>query len=162
MNYTVERNENSIQKITWNGVTPIKEETEEKPLATLVIPKIYFQRNLYAKNSKENDLSKNIIFLPTSDLPDQTPGIVLIAGHSGTGAMAYFQNLDQIQTNDILLLLYKNSTYAYEVVERLNDPKTGSIHFFTDPKKDYLILTTCMPHEKGRQLTIIAEKKNSN
>ena len=63
MNNTVERNENSIQKITWNGVTPIKEEIEEKPLATLVIPKIHFQRNLYAKNSKENDLSKNIIFL---------------------------------------------------------------------------------------------------
>lgn len=160
MNFTIERKENSVTNVKWNGIVPFKEENKIPPIATLTINSIGFQRNLYPKESQENDLEKNIIFLKESDMPNRDKGIVLIAGHSGTGPTAFFQTLDKVKIDDEIELTYLNQNYVYRLVNRIVEQKIGLIRFFRNPDKSYLVLTTCMPNEKDKQLVLVAEKKN--
>ena len=160
MNFTIERKENTVTNVTWNGAIPFKEENKIPRIATLTIASIDFQRDLYPKESKENDLEKNIIFLKESDMPDQDKGMVLIAGHSGEGPKAFFQTLDKVKIDDEIELTYLNQNYVYRLVNRIIEQKVGFIRFFRNPDKSYLILTTCMPNEKDKQLILVAEKKN--
>ena len=159
MQIQIEKSGNSIQSITWNGLIPIREEMPI-PIAKLTIPQISLEEPLFAKDSKENNLDKHIIFLKESAMPDEENQIVLIAGHSGIGKNAYFKSLDQLAIGEEVKLTYQNQDYLYTIMNRIIENKIGAIHFFTRPDKSYLVLTTCMPNEKGKQLTLVAEKKS--
>lgn len=156
LNITLERKENNVEAITWNSIIPIQ---EEKEIATLTIKKINLQQKLYPKNSEQNTVEKNLAFLEESDLPDQDNGIVMIAGHSGVGKLAYFKELDKVQPLDKIELLYNKKNYSYIITQYLIQPKDGTINFNVNKEKAYLILTTCMPNIPNQQLVIIAEKE---
>ena len=70
-----------------------KKESKKEYVAILEIPVISFKRGLYNKKSPENNISKNIIFLDESDMPDKKNSKVIIVGHSGAPSNAYFKNI---------------------------------------------------------------------
>ena len=78
----------------------VKEEVkkeEEKELMTLTIPKINFKGKIYNKNSKLNDIDKNIIIMKESSMPDEEEGMIIIGGASGEGIYGDFKELKELE-----------------------------------------------------------------
>ena len=64
-------------------------------LGYLVIPKINMKLGFYDYESKLNDVNKNIELINTG-----ISNTYLIAAHSGTGTLAYFNDLRYLEIND--------------------------------------------------------------
>lgn len=126
---------------------------EELPIGKLVIKKINLEKNLYTITSNKNNIEKNVTILKNSEDPSIENTAFFLAAHSGTGSLAYFQELDKLELNDLIILEYKNKTYKYKVKNIWIDKKNGSI---TVPKENtnQLILTTCHPQKNNYQLII--------
>ena len=139
-----------------NNKTEIKQNklSKEEYIAVLQIPKIDFKRGLYKESSPENRLSKNIIFLNSSDMPDKNNSRVIIVGHSGAPSNAYFKNLYKLVINDKLILYYDNYKYTYKVTDIYEIKKTGTLALESNKGAKTLTLVTC----KGldRQIVIVS------
>ena len=124
----------------------------------LIIEKINFKQPFYPINNKNNTIEKNIEILQESTMPDKDNSIVFIAAHSGEGDIAYFNHLIDLDINDELILYYKNNYYKYKIIEIYEESKNGYIDV-DRYIEDQLILTTCHPYKKNKQLVINAIKK---
>lgn len=142
-------NQESINDIK-NGITTYE--------AYLNIPKINLSQPIYAKDSKENDLDKNIIFIESSDTPLTKNGNVIIAGHSGSATVSFFKNLYKLKNGDIIYLEYKDNIYEYIVTKIYKVKKTGKVEIRRDSNVNSLTLITC--HGVDSQLVIISNLKN--
>ena len=124
----------------------------------LIIEKINLKQQFYNINDENNTIEKNIEILKESIMPDQDNSIVFIAAHSGEGEIAYFNNLIDLDINDELILYYNNYYYKYNIIEIYEESKYGYIDV-DKYKENQLILTTCHPYKKNKQLVINAIKK---
>lgn len=142
-----------------NNVSSIKQTENQKTdqIGTLSIPNIALEQPLYQKESKQNSIDKNVTFLKESTYPNEGKDRVILCAHSGTGKIAFFQELDHLQKNDSIYLTYQDETLTYIVDSIKVTSKDGTISI--PQQKHILVLTTCMPHQPGYQLTIIANKK---
>lgn len=158
-----------FEKINFNIKNPqielniptFKLKEDDEPIGKLIINKININHNLYDINNPQNNVDKNITILSGSTSPELKESIIFIAAHSGTGKTAYFKNLDKLNKNDNITLIYKNKKYNYIVKEKWETNKNG----YLDIQKEninQLILTTCSPNKKNKQLIINCIKKESN
>ncbi|MBQ6323211.1 MAG: hypothetical protein IJI22_00065 [Bacilli bacterium] len=69
----------------------------QETIGQIIIPKLNIKKNLYRIDSKENTIEKNIEILKDSIFPDQENGLMILAAHSGTGDIAYFNELDKLK-----------------------------------------------------------------
>lgn len=127
---------------------------EEKYISILEIPKIKFKRGLYKQDSPENELSKNIIFLDSSDMPDKKNSTVIIVGHSGAPSNAYFKKLYKLNIKDSIYLYYNNVKYTYNVSDIYEIKKNGTLALESNKDNKTLTLVTCKGIDK--QLVIIS------
>ena len=134
---------------------------KEKPIGTLLIKKINLKENFYNKNSNENTIEKHITILKETIFPNKKNSLVLIAAHSGTGKIAYFEELDQLAKNDIINIIYQNKKYTYIVKDIWEEKKNGYININRE-EKPQLVLTTCSPNKEGYQLIVNCTQKESN
>ena len=132
----------------------------EQPIGEIVIPKIGIKKPLFKINSTENNIEKNITILKGSTYPDQENSILYIAAHSGTGIVAFFQDLDKLKLEDKVKIIYHNQEYWYSIINIYEQPKNGFIRGKKEEKKQ-LVLTTCCPNKKNCQLIINAIEKES-
>ena len=73
----------------------------------LIINKINLDEELFSINSSENTIEKHVTILKESIYPDDDNSIMIIAAHSGIGRIAYFNELDKLEINDEIVLIYK-------------------------------------------------------
>lgn len=132
---------------------------KEKPIAKLIINKIKLNEYLYNINSNENNIEKHVTILENSIFPNNSNSIVFIAAHSGTGKIAYFNNLDKLEINDSIKFIYNNKTYTYIVKDIFEENKNGYININKE-FEDQLVLTTCSKN-KNKQLIVNCIKKES-
>jgi LPXTG-site transpeptidase (sortase) family protein len=125
----------------------------------LNIPRLNFIKGLCPKSSKCNNINKNITILNDSDYPNKQKGRVIIAGHSGTGLLAYFNNLNKLQINDQIYLYYANNKYIYHVSNIYEIDKTGKLNILDDKHSSSLILITCKINS-NKQIIIICQGNN--
>lgn len=130
-------------------------EKKELPIAKIIIDKININEEIYHIDSDKNNIEQHVTILKGSNYPD----ILILAAHSGTGKIAYFERLDELNINDEILIHYKNDKNKYIVKKIWEEKKNGKIHIDND--KNQLILTTCSPKHKGYQLIISCTKKES-
>ena len=128
---------------------------EERPIGTLTINKIKLNTDLYDINSPRNNIEEHVTILKDDN------DLIILAAHSGTGKIAYFEELDNLQENDEIILKYKNDISTYYVKNYWEEEKTGYININKEDTKQ-LILTTCSPNKPGYQLIINCIKKESN
>ena len=114
----------------------------------IIIDKINLNEELFPINSDENTIERHV-----SILKDSTKELIIIAAHSGTGPLAYFQNLDKLEINDEIILVIKNKQSIYKVKDIWEEKKNGHININKE-KTNQLILTTCSPNKEGYQLVI--------
>lgn len=126
----------------------------------LTIPKINLTKGFLDYRSTENDVEKNILVVEGSNYPDTDKGNLILAGHSGTGWKAFFNDLYQLQINDIAYINYKNKKYTYSIVNIYTQPKTGKVAIYRDYSKTTLTLITCTNNNSTTQTIYIAELIN--
>ena len=145
----------SILKITKEEKT-----IKKNNFAELIINKINLDEELFSKDSSENNIEKHVTILNESIYPDNDNSIMIIAAHSGIGRIAYFNELDKLEINDEIILIYKDKEYIYIVKDIWEEKKTGYININREKKKQ-LVLTTCSPNKDNYQLIINCIEKES-
>ena len=129
----------------------------EKYLAVLEIPKIKFKRGIYAKNSKLNNVNKNVYLIKESDMPDKEKGNFILAGHSGTAYFSYFKNLTKLFIDDSAYVYYGGRRYEYKLVNNYEIDKNGKASIIRNGEKTVMTLITCK-HGTEKQLVYIFER----
>ena len=146
--------------------TNIYKEQTGKTLSTsigsIIIPQIKLQQPLFPINNKNNTIEKNVAILYMTTEPNEDNSIIFLAAHSGTGKIAYFNNLNQLSIEDEIILIYKSKEYIYKIKNMWEVPKTGNINV-EKTKDNQLVLTTCSEEKENYQLIInsIQIKKES-
>jgi len=137
----------------------IKQVESYNYIGVLEIPKINFKRGFLDINDRNNNVNKNIQILENSTMPDIDGGLLVIAGHSGSGRVAFFRNLDKLKKDDQIYIYYKNIKYIYEVINIYEETKDGDIAI---PKisESSLVLTTCNQKDKTKQVVVISKLIN--
>lgn len=142
------------------------EEVEESPTYTdeyigyLTIPKINLNKGFVDKRSSENDVEKNIMVIDGSTYPDVDKGNFILAGHSGTGWKAFFNELYRLNIGDEAYITYKGKKYTYKITNIYKQPKTGKIAIYRNYDKTTLTLVTCTNYDDTTQTVYIAELEN--
>lgn len=146
-----EDNKNSVFDFEDNNIQILGD--KEQYIAVLEIPKINLKRGVYDKTSEFNTVDKNIEILEDSDMPNINKGNFILAGHSGTGRLAFFNDLDKLDIDDEIIVYYQNIKYVYKIDNIYNVKKDGTIEIY---KKDtnMITLTTCNQENKEEQLII--------
>lgn len=124
---------------------------------SLEIPKLGFKRGFVDVNSADNHVDKNITVVKSSNYPDVDKGNFIIAGHSGSGPLAFFKNLYQLEVGDVAVVNYKNKKYTYRITKIYLQERTGRIAIYRDYDKTTLTLVTCTKDNKTKQTVYIAE-----
>lgn len=132
----------------------------EQPVGRIIIPKIRINQPLYNMNSEKNNVEENVTILKGSIAPNEPNSIMFIAAHSGTGKIAYFENLDDLKENDEVILEWNQEKYYYTIKNIYEQPKDGYINGKIEKKKQ-LVLTTCCPKKNNCQLIINCIQKES-
>ena len=142
------------------------EEEEESDTYTdeyigyLTIPKINLNKGFVDKRSSENDVEKNIMVIEGSNYPNVKKGNFIIAGHSGTGWKAFFNELYCLNIGDEAYVTYKGKKYTYKITNIYKQPKTGKIAIYRNYDKTTLTLITCTNNDDTTQTVYIAELDN--
>ncbi len=139
----------------------INEKIENKNyLAILEIPTINLKRELFAKDSPDNDVSRNLFITASSSFPSSnSDSNLIIAGHSGNGSNAFFKDLYKLKLNSEIKLYYNNKTYTYLIKEIEYQAKTGTL-YLKNAYPDMLTLVTCTENNNKTQTIYYAELKN--
>ena len=144
----------------------IKKPLEEDQLSTevtneyigyLIIPKINLTKGFLDKRSSENDVEKNILVVSGSNYPDTEKGNLILAGHSGTGWKAFFNDLYKLNIGDVAYINYKGKKYIYNIVNIYTQPKVGKLAIYRNYDKTTLTLITCTNNDSTTQTIYIAE-----
>lgn len=156
----VEESENTTQEEVTENVEQ-SQSSEQVPIndeyiGYLEIPKIRLKKGFVRKESKNNDVEKNIFLVDASDYPDKEKGNLIIAGHSGTGWKAFFNDLYQLRIEDLAYVTYKNKRYTYKIEDIYTQKKTGTIELYRDSNRNTLTLVTCTNQDNNSQTVYIA------
>ncbi|MBO5138401.1 MAG: sortase [Bacilli bacterium] len=123
----------------------------------LEIPKINLKKGFVDKDSKDNDVERNLYIATNSSYPDVDKGNFIIAAHSGTGWKAFFNNLYKLSKNDQVIVTYNNKRYTYNIVNIYKQNKTGKIAIYRNYDKTTLTLVTCTNNDDKTQTIYVAE-----
>ena len=126
----------------------------------LTIPKINFTKGFLDSRSKENNVDKNIMVIEGSNYPDVDKGNFMIAGHSGSGWKAFFNELYKLEVGDILYVDYKGKRYTYQLKNIYTQPKTGTLAIYRNYDQTSLTLITCTNNNSKTQTIFISELTN--
>lgn len=130
--------------------------TKEEYIAILEIPSISFKKRIFSKESDLN-IVNNIKVLKESTFPNFKGGNFILAGHSGSGEYAHFNDLHKLKIKDLINLYYNNKKYIFEIINIYEIKKTGQA-IIKDNYNTNLTLITCKGINK--QLIIIADLKS--
>ena len=149
--------------IVSDGEQEVEEEEEDLGEVTnnyigyLSIPKINLKKGFLDKRSPDNDVEKNILVVEGSSYPTKEKGNLILAGHSGTGWKAFFNDLYKLNKGDKAIVTYKGKTYTYKITNIYTQPKVGKIAIYRNYDKTTLTLITCTNHDSKTQTIYIAE-----
>ena len=136
---------------------PQKPNPKTDYIGILEIPKIKLKKGFVEYTSKYNDIKYNVTILKGSQFPDVKNGVLKLAGHSGSGPIAFFKDLYKLSVGDEAIVTYKNKKYTYEIVKIYTQKKQGFVNIYTNPRKTSLSLVTCTKGDKTSQTVYIAE-----
>lgn len=151
--YEINEEENTREEIKEEEEGPVTDEY----IGYLIIPKINLTKGFVDKRSSENNVEKNILVIDGSNYPDVERGNFILAGHSGTGWKAFFNELYQLQTGDEAYVTYKGKKYVYNLVNIYKQPKTGKVAIYRNYDVRTLTLITCTNYDSTTQTIYILE-----
>lgn len=160
--------EEVIEKVEEKPKAEVKEEPKveqvkkEEPVSNeyigyLNIPKINLVKGFMDQRSSKNDVEQNILVVAGSDYPDVKKGNFILAGHSGTGWKAFFNDLYKLEMKDTAFIEYKGKKYIYTITNIYTQPKIGKVSIYRNYDKTTLTLITCTNNDSTTQTIYILE-----
>ena len=135
----------------------LSDEVTNEYIGYLTIPKINLTKGFLDSRSEDNDVEKNIMVVEGSNYPDVEKGNLIIAGHSGTGWKAFFNDLYKLEEGDTAYIDYKGKRYIYNIKNIYTQPKTGKLAIYRNYNQQTLTLITCTNNDSTTQTIYIAE-----
>ena len=132
-------------------IQKINNEVKEEYLGIIKIPKINLVEGFYNINSKNNNINKSVTILKESN--DE---IIYLTAHSGSGYLAFFQDLDKLNIDDFIYIDINGNTYQYVINNIYEEDKNGLITINHNINEKYLVLTTCSKNS-NKQLIITSK-----
>lgn len=123
-------------------------------IAVLEIPKINVKRGLLSIDDRNNNINRNVAILKGSDMPNIENGLLILASHSGSASISYFRHLNKLEMSNQVYIYYQNIKYVYEITNIDRQDKTGNISISKKENETNLVLTTCDPINKNKQVVI--------
>jgi len=117
------------------------------------IPKIKLNTTFF----NNDNLDKNVIILKPSEYPNKENSLLILAGHSGNGKYAYFNNLYKLKKQDIIYVTYNQIKYSYSIVDIYYEKKDGNVNIYKFKDTKTLILITCTNHKKNLQTVYVSK-----
>ena len=154
---TVAENENNQTEEKKEGLSG---EITNDYIGYLNIPKINLTKGFLDNRTSENDVEKHILVVEESNYTDVDKGNFILAGHSGTGWKAFFNDLYKLSAGDTAKITYKDKTYTYQITNIYKQPKTGKLAIYRNYDKTTLTLITCTNNDSTTQTIYIAELIN--
>ena len=77
----------------------------------LSVPDVNIKRGFTALDSPDNTLSKNILLVQGSSMPDVDKGNLILAGHNGRSKVSFFRDLYKIQDGAHAYITYNGKEY---------------------------------------------------
>lgn len=148
--------ENKEQDKIFHTESDNKSENNFDYIAVIKIPKIKLEKGLVSKKSKYNSIDYGIQILNESDMPDVINGNFVLAAHSGTASISVFNDLDKLDKDDIVEVLYNKKIYRYKIVKMYDVPKNGTVNVYRNYKKTSITLITCR-NNTNNQIVLIGE-----
>lgn len=137
---------------TTTTTTPPPPPADGSAVARLVIPRIGVDK-IVVEGVGRRDLQKGPGHYPGTPLPGQ-PGNAAIAGHRTTYG-APFQEVDELQPGDEILVTTRQGSFRYEVTDtRIVRP--SEVEVVEDQGDDRLTLTSCHPEYSARERIIVS------
>lgn len=121
----------------------------------LIIPSLNMTYGFYDIHNEFNNVDRNVTLINSN-----IENTYVLAAHSGSGNLAYFNDLKYLKKYDELYLKFKDKSLKYEIINIKSEKKNGKIKIKN--KENQLILTTCDQIKKGNQLIIEANLKIDN
>lgn len=150
----VKNSHNSSEVNTDSTNISIPEDNKkEEVFASVRIPKIRINRNLYPVNSSKNTVDKNIQIIKESNMPDEVNGNFILAAHSGFSSIAYFHDLDKLDIGDEVFVNYLKNDYKYIISDKYDVLKTGKVSIKRNKNRSTITMITCKGEDK--QLVVI-------
>ena len=112
-------------------------------IAVLEIPKINLKRGLVDPSSSSNNVGENIQILNPTSMPNEDNHTFILAAHSGSSQVAYFDDLNKLSNGDNVYVYYKNIKYIYKITNDYSEKKTGTIVIKKDSDESVIVLTSC-------------------
>lgn len=137
-----------------------EEQKSENYIGVLEIPKINLKRGFYDLSSKKNTVNKNIQMIETSLLPDVKASNLILASHSGNSKISFFKNIYKLDIQDIAYVYYNNIKYTYELVDKYDVVKNGTVEIRRNKSQTNLTLITCDKKKKHLQNVYIFKLLN--
>lgn len=155
--FEIQEQESIEEEIVEQPKEEIKKDSYKEPyLGVLEIKKIDLIRGFYNKNSRLNNVNRNIQLLNDSDMPNIENGNLILAAHCGSSSVSFFRNLPKLNIGDQATIYYEGKTYNYKLVKNYEINKTGTASIIRNKSKNTLTLITCK-HNTKKQLVFIFE-----
>ena len=154
---TSKTSDSNIQEVNEEEPTEeVKKQISYEYVGYLEIPKIGLKKGFVSKDSKYNDVEKNIYLVKEADYPFLEKGNLIIAGHSGSGWKAFFNDLYKLEVGNEINVTYNDVKYTYIIKDIYKQKKTGTIAIYRDYNKTTLTLVTCTNNDEENQTVYIA------
>lgn len=127
-----------------------------KYIGKVEIPKINLIKGFVDKDSRNNNISKNVTILKESDMPDVDKGNFILVAHSGSAYISFFRNLYKLGLDDVVYVYYNNYKYTYSIKNIYNVEKTGTVQIKRDWDETTLTLITCTENDDYHQTVYIS------
>lgn len=154
----VNPSETTESKITTTTKPVVNIDYTKYYVGNISIPKIDLKRGFVSKDSKYNNVNRNIYIVPESDYPDKEGGNFILASHSGTSSISFFKNLYKLTLGDKVDITYNNKSYTYIITNIYTDLKDGDVAIKRNKNKTTLTLITCTRGDKTTQTIYICER----
>ena len=154
----VNPSETTESKITTTTKPVVNIDYTKYYVGNISIPKIDLKRGFVSKDSKYNNVNRNIYIVPEFDYPDKEGGNFILASHSGTSSISFFKNLYKLTLGDKVDITYNNKNYTYIITNIYTDLKDGDVAIKRNKNKTTLTLITCTRGDKTTQTIYICER----
>ena len=128
-----------------------------KYFGVLEIPRIGLKRGFYNLDSKYNNIEYNVAMVQGSQMPDVAKGNLILMAHSGDAYISYFAFLHYLQIGNSAYVTYNGNKYTYNLVNKYDVEKNGTVKIVRSYDKTTLTLITCTKNSDTLQTVYIFE-----
>jgi LPXTG-site transpeptidase (sortase) family protein len=148
----------------------IKEEEIQREVSTyyldsskydslIEIPLINLKTVIYKGDENMTTIDKGVTYMHGTNMPDEGENTILF-GHSGNGDVSYFNNIDNLEEKDLIIIHYNKIKYYYNVTNKYVVDQYDT-EIVNKKISNGIMLITCLKGKNKKRLIVEAISDSS-